>query len=227
MSFRLRWAGNTLLLFIGILLFGGGLWLSAIAPWLQRREIERIQNLPAITLASLSGLPGGQHVLIEGRISTNNPIHEMLTQEKLEKLVIYEVQYNAVGNTGWEQMTPPLLLDLPDGQIRVVNHDYIFGTLWIKWYDTTKDKSLYRGITVDTPIMVVGRVFREGNELAIWADSIDRGPRETFVREIQAQVSLLENFKPLTLLGLFIGLFIIVLSIKMAWSFIIASGKLW
>ncbi len=118
--------------FLLLLLLGGIFALVGVAlpafGHLFRNEAAQIEGMPLLSRAELRNSPAGSPALVEGRL---NPRNEATFQGF--------VAYRCEEFQGWddpdaedrkerwveiEKVTPPLRLNLPDGEVRIVNDSY-------------------------------------------------------------------------------------------------------
>jgi hypothetical protein len=170
----------------GALLCGGLTWYSSI------RAANRVKGLtPVTTVAALTDSQPGRQVLVEGYVSSHNPV-------QLESLgfVAYiregrEIHTDDKGTPApgsWsvrERVTPPLLLELSDGLVQIENDDYDLEngrtsegeTSFSGRYSDTR----YKGIEVGDAVIAVGVVGEGAERPPIKADFIARGTQASYV----------------------------------------------
>jgi len=86
---------------------------------------------------------------------------------------------------GWsvrEQITPPLMVTVPDGQVRVVNNNYnlLQRTLPVEWRPDFKRFSRsehYRGLIMGSRVVIFGTVTEDQQGRAITAEYVAAGSR--------------------------------------------------
>ncbi len=167
---------------IGGLLFmlvGGAVIITSL--FQARTAVEayaQVERLSPLTLASLADTRPEQTVLIEGRISPSTPI-------QFQGFVAYLRE--SKGKLGWttsEAVTPPLRIDRADGSVQVVNQDYHLDgqTLAVIWQPaTTFSTERFRGIVRGSPVVVIGHVMQDRNEISIAANVIAVGHKAEYL----------------------------------------------
>jgi hypothetical protein len=145
---------------------------------------RRVENLTPATAALLEMTQPGEEVLIEGHISDRNPVHASGFVAYMRE----ERSVNEDNNTGnWsvrERVTPPLLLELPGGWVRVENDDYdLVDGQTVEEQNEVGSPSdrRYRGLKGDDPVIAVGVLVAHVEYPRIEADFIARGTRESYV----------------------------------------------
>lgn len=152
---------------------GLGVGISSIAG----KDIARIKRLEPVTVAGLRGGMVGGEVLLEGRISANMP-----AQFRDYVAYIHEVDTNTrVGKEDWdevERVTPPLVIDLADGTVRIENSTYNFGIM----STTTAGNDKYRGVKAGDPVVVLGVLNANDDTVNITADTLAPGTVASYLK---------------------------------------------
>ena len=136
-------------------------------------ELTVTGHLTPLTLAQLQSAPDGSDVVIEGRIAPENAT-------PLDHLAIYvREDHLAADLAGYseERQTLPIVIALPNGQVRVVNGDYDFQNPMtaIKVPGQQGDLRLYSGLAIDERVTVVGSVQRDAQGVALRARVVTGG----------------------------------------------------
>lgn len=170
--------------------------LAGLAPHF-RREIARVERLPTVDAAELAQSPAGREVLLEARIGRDNPA-------PFRQFVAYEQEaYNGrrcEGNNDscldFERaVTPPLLLELPDGQIQLVGGGYAIKRPTVHWRDydyspgrdpaTGEPSRRYAGFEAGNAVVVVGAVVMGPEGPAIAAEWVAGGTRAEYLASLR------------------------------------------
>jgi hypothetical protein len=121
--------------------------------------------------------------LVEGHISSRNAVrsHDFVAYIRERRAVDED---NAGSWSVSERVTPPLLLELPDGLVRIENDDYelqdthiIEGERAFGEPSTTR----YKGFAVGDPVVAVGVLTSRAELPQIEADFVARGTRESYI----------------------------------------------
>lgn len=169
---------------VGLLFVCGALMCGLVALYSSLRAAGRARGLTPVTAVVLENTAPGEGVLVEGRVSARNPVRS-------HGFVAYVQEWREIDEEGdpesWStgaQVTPPLLLELPDGLVQVGNDHYELEDARIIEEEESFGKpstTRYRGIAVADPVIAVG-VASAGPELPqIDADFIARGNRAEYV----------------------------------------------
>lgn len=179
---------NPLVLLAIALVSGGiGIILLLDVPAYTQR-LARAEGLTPSTVASLVSSPQDSEVMLEGHISASNPKlqHDFVAYVREE----YRDEF-LDGDTiqRWVEVkreTPPLLITLADGDVRLANDDYLFDTTAITIEEAaptiTKGAVQARGYTVNSPVMLIGRVETDGH---VHAEFLYAGSRASYIAEIR------------------------------------------
>jgi hypothetical protein len=156
------------------------------------RAAARIRGLAPVTVAALQDRRGGEEVLVEGRISSRNPVRSASTEFVAYVTEWREITYDDEGRAeagNWTLsggLTPPLLLELPDGLLQIGNDDYdIEDGLVVEEREPGQSldevSTRYRGIRRGDAVIAVGGVTAGGEPPQITADFVARGTRLSYV----------------------------------------------
>jgi hypothetical protein len=174
---------NKRLLF-GLFFVCGALLCGLVTLYAAFRAASRVRRLTPVTAVALEGTRTGDDVLIEGRVSDRNPVRS-------QGFVAYVLEWREIDEEGepgsWSvsaRMTPPLLLELPDGLVQVGNDDYeLEDAHTIEEEEAFDEPSTvrYKGIAVGDPVLAVGVAVGGSEHPQIEADFIARGTRAEYV----------------------------------------------
>lgn len=168
----------------GLLFMCGALMCGLTSLYSSIRAANRARRLVPVTAAALQDTLPGQDVLLEARVSDR---HAVISHG----LVAYVHEWRAVDEEGdvgswseYDTLTPPLILEIPDGLVQVGNDDYGLEDARSIEEDGAFDEpstTRYRGIAVGDAVVAVG-VASAGPELPqIEADFVALGTRERYV----------------------------------------------
>jgi len=146
------------------------------------QEASRVRQLQPLTFAQLQSLPGGDAVLIEGRISPR-------ASAQLRSLVTYVAEERRIDNDltsvvyhELDRFTPPLVIDLPDGEVPLINSTYDIRNPSASWLNTVEGAIVrYSGFEVGSPVVVIGTLIRTNDGIKIAADVVSGGTRADYL----------------------------------------------
>jgi len=149
-------------------------WLEANGA---SNELTNVEHLPSLSVAQLNALPDGRAILIEGWLDTQNT-------HSLEALPIYiaEERYLDVDlSQQWSshQVTAPFVVAVSDGDVRVINQDYVLQNP----LHTIELTSLQRqaGLALGDRVVVIGTVTHDAQGAAVQAKIVAGGTRADYV----------------------------------------------
>jgi hypothetical protein len=176
---------------VGVLFVCGALLCGLLTWYSSTRAANRVKGLTPITVAALTDSQPGRQVLVEGHVSSRNPV-----QSEFLGFVAYiregrEIHTDDEGTPSpgsWSisgRVTPPLLLELSDGLVQVENDDYDLenGTT-IEEEPSSFDRYSdirHKGIEIGDAVIAVGVVGAEAEPPQIKADFIARGTQASYV----------------------------------------------
>jgi hypothetical protein len=137
----------------------------------------RVERLEPASAAIVAARAPGRDVLVEGRISPATPLAS-------PPLVAYVVERPGP-DSSWqiaERITPPLLVDLDDGQVRVVGSYALDATSW----SVPQPDARLRGFIPGDPVTVLGLVVA-GDQPTIQAELVLGGTRESYIGASRSQ----------------------------------------
>jgi hypothetical protein len=163
-----------------VLVVGGGL-LGLLLARSFGAERARLNGLAPSSAAAVTDAPVGREVLLEGRVATSQPavfrnFVAFMRQQREER------RRSGDSTKSWqtqERRTPPLLVDLPDGSVRVVNTTYDIRNAVTSWEDpqvVDRMETRYTGLVAGEEVLVVGRAAWGGVE----AEYVVSGDRQSY-----------------------------------------------
>ncbi len=182
---RLRSKGNPGGCFIlfGLLFTGVGLFSTIFISSMMREEASRIEAMRPLGAVVLDDSRPGREVLAEGRISDRN-------QEQAHGLVAYvyeQRERDSEGDYVWrtrDQITPRLLIDVPDGRIEVAAR---YSLRNLPDENTVQQNSeRYRGLQQGDAVVVVGTTVASSELPTLNAEFIAGGTQQTYVTNHRA-----------------------------------------
>jgi hypothetical protein len=174
---------------VALLFMGGALLCGLLTLCSSILAAYRVARLTPVTLAELVVSQPGRQVLVEGQVSSENPL-----RSTTYGFVAYLREGREIENdegtpsTGsWsvrERVTPPLLLDVSGSLVQVENDDYdlvdaetIEEEPGLDRYSDTR----YKGLKIGTSVIAVGQVLA-GQELPqIEVEFIARGTKASYI----------------------------------------------
>jgi hypothetical protein len=186
-----RLKGKLQLPVVALFFVGGALLCGLLTLCSSIRAANRVARLTPATLAELAAGEPGREVLIEGKISGENPIRSTAYGfvAYLRKEREIEDDEGTPSPGSWsvrERVTPPLLLDLSGSLVQIENDDYELADGEIIEEDPGLDRysdTLYEGLKIGTPVITVGAVVPSREVPHIKADFVARGTRASYVTE--------------------------------------------
>ena len=150
-----------------------------------RDAAGRAEQLQPVSAAELKQLPNGQVILIEGRISASTPA-------LFRSFVAYVRENHQTDNDlmsdiwlGAEKKTPPLVIDLADGQqVHIINQNYALYNLpgvWRQPGNSGQNPARYRGLEVGDQATVIGVLINHGVHPEIVAGIVAGGTRADYI----------------------------------------------
>jgi hypothetical protein len=179
------------------LIFGGmgllftliGLGLGVLAPTMIYRNMQRVATLEPLSMAALSARAPGDAVLLEGRISERNETQWRGYVAYIREEYVRETGSgdNSRSDYTWETdltVTPPLLIDLPDGSVQVANDGYGLGTRKeFKVANTREGQRRFSGLQLGDPVVAFGTLRSVDDGVAIAAEVVSRGTKAQYLAD--------------------------------------------
>lgn len=149
---------------------------------------NRAERLTPVPAAVLEDSQPGQEVMVEGRVSSLNPAQygPFVAYVREERQVNVDKGTPVAGS--WkevERVTPPLLLELPDGPVQIENRSYnLVGARTVEkpgsgLYRYTDSR--YSGIEAGDHVMAIGSVVAAAERPQIYAEFVYRGSRAQYI----------------------------------------------
>lgn len=210
----IRWILATLFFFFGLFLLGWGLRFALLEPWWGWQAARQAATLPVVTrTADLAGLSPGQQVLVEGRISPDNPVSKF-TLKQTGSQATYVV-YRVVGEPG---LPPALILELADGKLQVSNQDYLVhypgGNTGSDTYGQQVD-----GYLIGDPAVIDGQLEATPQGLVLRAKELYPGSAQAYIRSLRGAA---DTFG----VGIWVGLFLALISLPFWFAgWLLLSGR--
>lgn len=186
-----RWV-SLMLLGMGLLFLTVGVLVGVVGARYARAEVARLEGLRPLSATALEGQPGGADALVEGVVSSRNPVvfrdFVAYTSEELDVSTDSDGDRRETWRAS-QRETPRLLLEA-EGPVVVGNEGYSIALGHETWYDEatlgfnnqTRDGSRrYHGLVAGGPITAVGTVAEgpEGKELS--ATTLFAGTRDEYL----------------------------------------------
>ena len=177
---------------LGVLFIGGALLFGLVTWYFSNRAANRVEGLtPVTTVAALGDGQPGREILVEGHVSSRNPIQPLspgFVAYIRERREIHTDDEGTPEPGSWferQRVTPPLLLELSDGLVQIENDDYdLENGRTIEEEPSSFDRysdTRYKGIEIGDPVIAVGVVVEDAERLQIRADFIARGTQASYI----------------------------------------------
>lgn len=156
------------------------------------RAANRVRGLSTVTVAVLEHARLGEEVLVEGHVSSRNPVRSPSTGFVAYVREWRQISYDDEGRPdpgSWsvsERVTPPLLLELSDGLLQIENADYDIEDADVvdkrePGQSVDEVDTRYRGVRSGDPVMAVGIVSARIERPQIRADFVAHGTRASYL----------------------------------------------
>ncbi len=159
---------------------------------LSMAELVATEHLTPLTLAQLQSLPDGSDAVIEGRIDPQNatPLDNLAVYVREDRLAADLDNPPEEGRT-LPPIVTPIVIALPNGQVRVVNNDYHLKNLMttIKVPVQRDYSHVYSGLAIDERVTVVGTVQRDAQGVALRARVMAGGTWTDYRWSVAAPIS--------------------------------------
>jgi hypothetical protein len=166
------------LIVFGLVFAGFGALFVLVFPNMMREEAARIERMKPVSAIALGDRAPGEDVLIEGRLSPQN-------RQVFRSFVAYvheRLDRDADGDQEWEeynQETPALLVDLPDGRIQIAQGYHLRNLSEGRTVREGNDR--YRGLEVGDTVVAMGMATQSRELPAIDAEFVAGGTQQAFV----------------------------------------------
>lgn len=184
-----RFVLNPVTLFVVVLLTGlvGFALVTAVPEYKER--LATAERLQPMSVAALGDSQPGSEVILEGRISPQSPaVYGSFVAYVREEYRTTDAFGNSVAR--WDEVareTPPLVVALPDGDVRIANNDYSFDTTATTLREAeptlTKGAVQSRGYVAGDPVLVLGTVVDTNGSRAVKATFFYAGTRAAYLAD--------------------------------------------
>lgn len=174
---------------MGLLFTLIGLGLGLLAPWMIYRNMQRVATLEPLDVAALAQRAPGDAVLLEGTISERNETQWRSYVAYIREAYVRETRSgdNSRSDYTWETdltVTPPLLLDLPDGSVQVVNDGYGLGTRKaFEVANTREGQRRFSGLQLGDPVVAIGTLRAADGGVSITAEVVSHGSKAQYLAD--------------------------------------------
>lgn len=169
-----------------------GIILGLIMPQGLTRNAERIEQLTPISASELERQAPGTEILLEGRVSSTNPI---LSQTFVA--YISEMYHGTDENdyAQWQEqqrVTPPLQLDIDTTRVQILNQSYVLTGNLKNWqesdvlsYSSIRNTGTMRerGLEQGAEAMVIGKAQSTAEGNGIEAEILYAGNRAGYIAD--------------------------------------------
>lgn len=195
-----RHMGAFLLILGGLIFVIGGISVGIFTTRAAQQAAERAARLPAATAQDVERSAVGAEVLVEGVIDARNPT-------RVRNFVAYvREEYRGIDTTDnreiWredERWTPPLLIQVADGVVRIANDTYRIEEPPVQWQESDRlewnsfsgeGTKRYRGFEEGNTVTALGRVTDELEGRGIEAELMFGGTRDQYLAYQRTTASL-------------------------------------
>ena len=176
---------------LGVLFVCGALSCGLLTWYSSTRAANQVKGLTPVTVAALTDSQPGYEVLVEGHVSSRNPVQPLspgFAAYIREEREIHTDDEGTPEPGSWferQRVTPPLLLELSDGLVQIENDDYdLENGRTIEdepsFFDRYSD-TRYKGIEIGDAVIAVGVVGADAEPPQIKADFIARGTQASYI----------------------------------------------
>lgn len=168
-----------------IVFFIGAICVGIVAPINISAETATVNSLQPLSIAQLEQQQPGATVLVEAQISPKTP-------KEIDEYVAYwrqkpKVNTNKSSSSSeeWETeftVTPPLVLDMPDGQVRVTNDSYSLGEVsgWER-IDFPEGTRRIGGLRAGDPVVAFGTLRSNSDGVNLEANTVSYGTKQDYL----------------------------------------------
>ncbi len=169
-----------------------GIFLGLVIPQGLTRNANRIEQIKPISSVALESQSAGSEVILEGRVSSANPI---LSQTFVAYLSEMYRGTDENDYAKWEQQeskTPALQLDVDTGRVWIINQGYVLSGNLKSWqesdvlsYSSMRNKGTLRerGIEQGAEVMVLGKAQATTEGMGIEAEIVYAGSRASYIAD--------------------------------------------
>jgi hypothetical protein len=173
---------------VGVVLGLAGYVVWRYVPGIVAAEHARLAALPTPSAISLTDLPAGREVIVEGRIAPEQPVRfrdfvaYVKEEERRDTRDDDRREWRAV-----EHVTPPLSLVADGGRIEIVNASYALHFAHTRWNDTSRViDTAYYGLVAREGVFARGRVAAGGIE----AITVGSGTRDAYLARVAGNAAV-------------------------------------
>lgn len=190
-----RRGGGIFMTLFGLLFVALGIGLGIFGTRAAIAAADRAERLPLASARDIERGTAGAEVIVEGRISTRNP-------QRFREFVAYvREEYRGSDDDGdpeWredERVTPPLVLELPDGLVQIENDNYRLESPPLRWQDSTslswngltgEGTRRYSGFAAGATVTAIGLIVAGQEGPALQAEFLSSGDRAAYVARQQS-----------------------------------------
>lgn len=197
-----RYMGPLILMAAGVMFLIGGVSVGIFMTRAAQQAAERATRLPPATARDIERSAIGAEALIEGVIDARNPA-------RIRNFVAYvREEYRGIDTIGsrhqevWkedERWTPPLLIRVADGAVRIANDTYRVEEPPVRWQESDRlewngfsgeGTKRYLGFEAGNSVTAIGRIVDELEGRAIEAEFIFGGTRSQYIAYQRATTSI-------------------------------------
>lgn len=198
-----RRGGGLFLALFGSLFVAVGIGIGYFGARFANDAADRAERLPLFSARDIDRSGGNQEVIVEGVVSARNPA-------RFRDFVAYvREEYQGTdedGDADWredERVTPPLLLELPDGLVEIMNDTYRMQSPPQRWQESNtlswnglsgEGTKRYEGFAANQPVMALGRIVRGQEGQALEAEFLYGGDRAAYVARQRSDAAMLPIF---------------------------------
>lgn len=195
-----RYMGPLILMAAGVIFLIGGVSVGIFMTRAARQAAERATRLSPATVRDIERSAIGAEALVEGVIDARNPT-------RVRNFVAYvREEYRGIDTTNnreeWkedERWTPPLLVQVTDGAVRIANDTYRIEEPPVQWQESDRlewngfsgeGTKRYRGFEAGNSVTTLGRIVDSLEGRAIEAEFIFGGTRSQYIAYQRATMSI-------------------------------------
>jgi hypothetical protein len=196
-------------LIIGVTFTGVGLLLRLVVVPSANADVAELEQMEAVNSIVLSDSRPGKTFLVEGNISSTNPLqYETFVAYIREEYKTDSSSQDDEDDSGWvirNQLRPPLLLETTGGgPVQITNENYSLQTSKIFEKDS---RNRYRGIEAEDHIVVIGELTNSDEPPQLTADLVYLGSRAEY---IESQQEAAASVSVLSIIFLVLGILLLV-----------------
>lgn len=172
---------------VAVILIIVAIGVGIVAPVYLSRGSAAVEALTPLSITELEQAQPGMPVAVEGRINLNVPTEYNVYAAYWLQKPRNNTSERRNSSDDWETdtvVTPPLLLDLPDGPVRVVNEDYNLGSV-SDWQDIDSEAGPRRigGLRVGDPVFAIATLRSNNDGVRLEASVVTRGTKASYLAD--------------------------------------------